>query len=190
MPVSYAPEPLVHDTVGYHTLFLAGSIEMGLAQDWQKDACRILGEAFQIYNPRRKDWDNKWNHDSAELYRQITWEQERIMSSDIVLFYFDPETKSPVTLLELGQCLEVDDKSIIVVCPDGFWKKTNVVLTCERYGVPVSNYLDKTLNDLFMVGMNRLITNTNRLNRLKDEYYNNQLVIEGRANFEQKSQLS
>ena len=187
MPVTYAPGPLIYDTMGHYTLFLAGSIEMGLAEDWQEDACRILGEAFQIYNPRRKDWNNNWGDNSPELYRQIVWEQERIMSSDIVLFYFDPKTKSPVTLLELGQCLVVPNKKIVVVCPDGFWKKANVVITCEKYGVPVSNDLDSSLNDLFMIGMNKLISEANRLNKLRDDYYNNGLVKERRIAIEQKS---
>jgi len=52
--------------------------------------------------------------------------------------YFDPNTKSPITLLELGLFTVVDrvvKQKIIVCCPTGFWRKGNVDVVCRRYGI-------------------------------------------------------
>lgn len=190
MPVSYAPEPLPFNVVNYFSLFLAGSIEMGLAENWQEKACEKLRDMFQIYNPRRIDWNVDWDNDSPELYQQITWEQERMLDADFVMFYFDPKTKSPVTLLELGQCLEREAKKLIVVCPDGFWKKSNVVITCNRYGIAVDSDLDDALEFLEIVGANKLMVDANKINKTEVDYRGNQLVNKMRAEYEQKSQLS
>jgi hypothetical protein len=40
---------------------------------------------------------------------------------------------SPVTLLEMG--LHARSKKLVVCCPDGFWRKGNVDIVCERYGI-------------------------------------------------------
>lgn len=47
--------------------------------------------------------------------------------------YFDPKTKSPISLLELG--LFARTGKLIVVCPKGFWRKGNVDIVCKRYEV-------------------------------------------------------
>ena len=42
-------------------LFLAGSIEQGVADDWQTRVIRALETTtVTIYNPRRPDWDASW----------------------------------------------------------------------------------------------------------------------------------
>ena len=43
------------------TIFLAGSIEMGTAENWQEKAERLLeNHSGTILNPRRDDWDSSW----------------------------------------------------------------------------------------------------------------------------------
>lgn len=55
--------------------------------------------------------------------------------ADIIFLYFSPETKSPISLNELG--LHADSGKLIVCCPDGFWRKGNVEITCARHGIPL-----------------------------------------------------
>jgi hypothetical protein len=55
--------------------------------------------------------------------------------------YFDPNTKSPISLLELG--LFASSKKLIVCCPDGFWRKGNVRIVCELYNIPLFNDYDQ-----------------------------------------------
>ena len=60
--------------------------------------------------------------------------------------YFDPNTKSPISLLELG--LFAHSKKLIVCCPEGFWRKGNVDIVCDKYGIPNYDSLEKLLNYL------------------------------------------
>lgn len=122
------------------SIFLAGSIEMGSAEDWQKV---LISEILQmnknitIYNPRRDDWDSSWVQEQAnpQFNHQVNWELNSLDVSDIIFMYFSPETKSPISLLELG--LNAANKKMIVCCPDGFWRKGNVDVVCSRMGIPL-----------------------------------------------------
>ena len=61
-----------------------------------------------------------------------------------IVIYFDKDTKSPITLLELG--LYANSKKICVCCPDGFWRKGNVEIVCNKYGVLMVDTIDKLVN--------------------------------------------
>jgi nucleoside 2-deoxyribosyltransferase len=118
-------------------VFLAGSIEQGSAQDWQAElgaACEDLGVVF--LNPRRDSWDSTWEQrsDNPQFRAQVEWELDGLDRASLIIFYFAPNTRSPVTLLELG--LHAASGKVVVCCPDGFWRKGNIDITCERYGVP------------------------------------------------------
>lgn len=121
------------------SFFLAGSIEMGTASKWQDQVTQELQGAFPhtgvILNPRRDDWDPTWDQDASnpEFRQQVGWELEGQERCDIIGMYFDPATKSPITLLELG--LFAGSGKLIVCCPEGFWRRGNVDIVCTRYGV-------------------------------------------------------
>jgi hypothetical protein len=65
---------------------------------------------------------------------------------DIIFMYFDPGTKSPISLLELG--LHASSGKMIVVCPDGFWRKGNVEIVCTRFNIPLFNTLEDGMGSL------------------------------------------
>lgn len=128
-------------------IFTAGSIEMGKAEKWQDKLVRLFEYSDHVLflNPRRDDWDSSWIQDptpGTKFHEQVSWELDHIELSDIVVFYFDPKTQSPITLLELGHCLGAD-KTVIVCCPDGYFRKGNVVITCKRHGIEVLNTIDE-----------------------------------------------
>lgn len=58
--------------------------------------------------------------------------------------YFDPSTKSPISLLELG-ILTANPEKVLVCCPEGFWRKGNVDVVCQRYGIQMINTKDEFL---------------------------------------------
>lgn len=119
-------------------VFLAGSIEQDTAVRWQDAICEELTSyKGVILNPRRDMWDASWKQDmqNKEFYRQVNWELRGLKYADIVAFYFDPTTKSPITMLELGLCATNHKQKKVVCCPEGFWRKGNVDITCEFYGV-------------------------------------------------------
>ena len=124
-------------------VFLAGSIEMGKAEDWQSQVGKFFEErSYGVFNPRRKDWDSSWKqeYENPQFYQQVNWELDALERCDIILLYFCPETMSPISLLELG--LHAGHKDLYVVCPDGFWRKGNVDIVCNRYDIPVFDNLD------------------------------------------------
>lgn len=134
-----APNPLQD---GF-SVFLAGSIEMGVADNWQARVERGLArQDIIIYNPRRDDWDASWvqSIDNPMFREQVEWELSALERADVVAMYFDPTTKSPISLLELG--LFAQTGKMIVCCPDGFWRKGNVDIVCRRYEVVQADSLD------------------------------------------------
>lgn len=45
-------------------------------------------------------------------------------------------------MLELGICMRVPEKAI-VVCPEGYWKRGNVQIVCEKFGVELLDNVDQ-----------------------------------------------
>ena len=131
-------------------VFLAGSIDMGSAVDWQTEVVKHLQqEDVIILNPRRDDWDSSWVQDisNPQFNEQVNWELNNIEGADLVLFYFAPGSLSPVTLLELGLVLGLGYIEVRVCCPRGYWRRGNVEITCAMYGVDIYESLEDMLND-------------------------------------------
>ena len=123
-------------------VFLAGSIEDGKAELWQDKAVDYLyNYRCIVCNPRKDDW----NPNATEEAKQIKWEQECLSVSEIILFYFDPNTISPITLLELGMAIG-QKKKIVVVCKSEYFRYTNVLETLKFHGYdPPFDTLEKGL---------------------------------------------
>jgi hypothetical protein len=127
-------------------VFLAGSIEMGQAEDWQSIASKYLDdEKVCVLNPRRDSWDASWeqNLSNKPFVDQVQWEIKGIKEAALVLFYFVPHTKSPITIGEFYYSL--GRKNMIVCCPEGFWRKGNIDIMCIDNQVEVSPSLDDML---------------------------------------------
>ena len=138
-----APENISKRDINKKSVFLAGSIEMGKAIDWQTE----LGEFFHkqgwdVFNPRRDDWNSTWKqeYDNPQFYQQVSWELNALEKSDLIVMYFDPNTLSPISLLELG--LFANSGKLRVICQGGFWRKGNVEVVCDKYGIPLYDNID------------------------------------------------
>jgi hypothetical protein len=132
------PTPLPAD-IRLPSVFLAGSIEMGLAEPWQQVLEQALaGEDVVVLNPRRDEWDASWVQSIAnpQFREQVEWELAAQERADLIAMYFAPDTRAPVTLLELG--LAARSGKAVVCCPDGFWRKGNVEVVCARFGIPLA----------------------------------------------------
>lgn len=130
------------------SVFLGGSIDMGSAIDWQTQVIEALKDyPVDIYNPRRPDWDSSWKQEKndPQFREQVLWELNAQQEADIRCYFFDPKGQAPITLLELG--LHAND-NIVVCCPTGFWRKGNVDLVCEYYGIPQVNSLQEMIEYL------------------------------------------
>jgi len=136
-------------TQGMTKIFLAGSIEMGAAENWQVKVRNSLKDKnVMLFNPRRDDWDSTWIQSikNQQFNEQVTWELTSLELADIILMYFDPQTKSPISLLELG--IHAQSGKMIVCCPDGFWRKGNVDIVCDRYKIKNFNSLDMLIYEV------------------------------------------
>lgn len=125
------------------TIFLAGSIEMGKAENWQTRVTKMLENTdWTVLNPRRDDWDSSWEQKitNDKFREQVEWELQALEDASHVLMYFDPNTMSPISLLELG--LFAPTGKLIVCCPEGFWRKGNVDIVCKRFDIPMINSLE------------------------------------------------
>jgi len=125
------------------SIFLAGSIEMGKAWNWQQYVEDTLAdEDIVLFNPRRDDWDSSWEQtiENENFVEQVTWELDALSAADIILMYFDPNTISPISLLELGRFSATGQ--MMVVCPEDYFRRGNVEIFCKRYGVWFSDSLD------------------------------------------------
>lgn len=124
-------------------VFLAGSIEMGKAVDWQTALTKELEDLpVTILNPRRSDWNGGWEQDitNPQFKEQVDWEMDHLTKADVIALYFQPDTMSPISLLELGMhaadaSSDGSGKKLVVCCPKGFWRRGNVQIVCHRYGV-------------------------------------------------------
>jgi hypothetical protein len=140
-----APYP-VSNPLHKPVLFLAGSIEQDTADRWQERVVnKLVDTDWVILNPRRDSWDSTWTDDSAEFKEQVNWELDGLEIADRILVYFDPSTKAPISLLELGLFA---DLRVRVVCPTGYWRKGNVDIVCQRYDLKQFDTLDDAVDDL------------------------------------------
>lgn len=136
-------------------VFLAGSIAMGKAADWQSEAALALSQ-YTVLNPRRDNWDSTWEqsiHD-ARFRQQVEWELEGLASASLTLFYFAPDTFAPISLFELG--LQAGrSQPAIVCCPPNFYRRGNVEIVCTRYSNILA--LVDSLEELISVAKERLL---------------------------------
>jgi hypothetical protein len=130
-----APESL--NKIGNRkSVFLAGSIEMGVAEDWQSAIEQLLiKEDIAIINPRREGWDASWEQkiSNVKFRNQVVWELDGLEKCDVVAMYFDENTKSPISILEFG--LFARSGKMIVCCPAEFYRAANIDIVCTKYGV-------------------------------------------------------
>lgn len=131
------------------SVFLAGSIEMGTAYNWQEEVTSMLAQHAEavdtnitIYNPRRADWDSSWvqDKDNPQFREQVEWELAALDQADLIIMFLVAGTISPISLLELGL---FKDRNLVVYCAEGFARRGNVEIVCERFDIPCySNSVD------------------------------------------------
>lgn len=134
---------------GARSVFLAGSIELGAAAPRQHAVEVAMADRdVWLLNPRRDAWDSSWEQDisNPRFREQVEWELDAQERATVIAMHFDPATRSPITLLELG--LFARSERLIVSCPAGFWRRGNVQVVCARYGIPLEDSLDALLERL------------------------------------------
>jgi Nucleoside 2-deoxyribosyltransferase like len=143
-----SPESILETDKSKKSIFLAGSIEMDKAVNWQKKCEELLSEKFILFNPRRDSWDASWEQsiDNPQFKEQVEWELNALEKADVIIMFFATNTKSPISLLELG--LFAHSGKLKVVVEEEFWRKGNIDIVCERYNIQQFNNLEELVIDL------------------------------------------
>ena len=117
------------------SVFLAGTIDNDNSLNWQDkviiELINLGVKKLNIYNPRRKHWIP--NPSKEDIEYQIKWEQEHLDKADVIAMVLLDDSKSPISLLEMG--LYAKSKKLVVFCTPKFYRWDNVHLTCEKYHI-------------------------------------------------------
>src|SRR5262249_62280680 len=100
------------------SVILTGPIEMGRPERWHDRVEAALADLdVVLLNPRRDDWDDSWQQTIRDdrFREQVEWELAAQEQATLVAMYFAPDTRAPVTLLEVG--LLAQSRKLIVSCP-------------------------------------------------------------------------
>lgn len=152
MATVFKPPTALNLPNGTRSVFLAGSIELGAAGPWQTAVeTALAAHDVALLNPRRDAWDASWVQDisNPQFREQVEWELDALERATHIAMHFEPATRSPITLLELG--LFARSGRMIVSCPEGFWRRGNIQVVCARYGVPLVSSLDALIARLLTV---------------------------------------
>ncbi len=116
--------------------------------NWQRDCESALSEHYIIFNPRRDEWNNSWEQSihNAPFKEQVLWELNALEKADIIILFFADNTKSPISLLELG--LFAHSKKIKLVVEENFWRKGNIDIVCKKYGIEQFESLENLFHNL------------------------------------------
>lgn len=131
------------------TIFLAGTIEMGAGIKWHRQVAEQIYHVLsakikdntkmpelEFYNPRRtKDFTPEME------IPQIKWEQERLARADYIFMYIQPNSKSPISLLEFGEFIK--SGKLYVYCEPTFYRYHNLALTAA-FNNQADHILDTT----------------------------------------------
>ena len=144
--MEFKPKDQLIETFDNLKIFLAGTIDNGASVDWQtKTVNHIherLGNDVHIYNPRNSDWNPELLPELSvpEFRKQVQWEYRGLCLADEIIMCFLPNSKSPITLMELGWF--ASSGKISVICPKDFYRKGNVDFICEVEGIPQYNTIE------------------------------------------------
>lgn len=146
-----APSPVSDVHSNLKSVFLAG-VTSG-SHDWRAALTSALADLpIVILNPLRPDWDSSWIEDvsCAPYKKQVEWELQSQEKATVVAVYFGAETDAPISLLELG--LHAKERKAIVYVENGYRKRGNVQIVCERYEVQFTTEIGA-----FQAGIRKLL---------------------------------
>lgn len=129
------------------SIFLAGTTVKTTGPNWRETLISDLSQyPVTIIDPYQPKWDSTWREDMSDsrFREQVEWELHMQDCANIVAILFHPESQAPISLLELGLCARGgEQKTVVVGCPEGFWKRGNVQVVCQRFGIPLLDSEDE-----------------------------------------------
>jgi hypothetical protein len=129
------------------SIILYGNMQKGASTNWRTQLATSLSSLpIAILDPTRDDWDSNWVElpTDKKFREQVEWEMDYAKVADVILFLFAKGTDAPVSLLELGLYAadEATRKKVVVCCLEGYSKRGNVLMVCERYKIALLESVD------------------------------------------------
>ncbi len=129
------------------SIFLAGSMAIGDRMNWRTRAINTFEKRYHLFDPTNV---HHADLNDSEMSKHIKWEWEALKHSDAILFNFNAESKSPISLLELG--MYIRSEKIVVVCPKEFYQSHYIETLCSEEQVPLFQSIEEVLNrDIFQL---------------------------------------
>ena len=82
--------------------------------------------------------------ENPQFYQQVNWELDALEKADFIILNLLPNSKSPISLLELG--LFAKSEKLLVCCPKEFYRSGNIQIVCDKYNIPLFTDIDELLN--------------------------------------------
>ena len=140
------------------SVFLAGTIDDGSSKNWQNEVISEINSNISlpyltIYNPRRDNWGE--NVTEEEQMKQIDWEQKYLKESDLIIMVLLDNSKSPISLMELGQYS--NSGKLVVCCTEKFYRYHNVKWMCNNRDIILINTNDiKEIAKIILVAVGQI----------------------------------
>lgn len=131
-----APQNFVEN--GKFSVFLAGTIDSGNSEDCQREIIENLQDNLDIniFNPRRSEWPSDSDHN--EIEKQIIWELDLLERADLIIFNILPNSKSPISLMEIGLFARSPHK-VGIFCENNFYRYDNVKCVANKFHLNLYN---------------------------------------------------
>ncbi len=124
-------------------VFLAGSMCIDKEDNWRKNVIKNYANDFDFIDPTNEN--HNLLNDSL-MKKHINWELEGLELSDIIFMNLLPESKSPISMVELG--LYARSNKLIICCPENFYQYRYINALAKKYNVTLFSELDKGIQYL------------------------------------------
>ncbi|KAK4466865.1 hypothetical protein QBC42DRAFT_258200 [Cladorrhinum samala] len=124
---------------GKKSIFLAGTTTPTDGPDWRDILISAISHLpVTVFEPTRSDWDSTWEEDikCPKFREQVEWELDMQERSDVVVIYFGPNTKAPISLLELG--LVARSGKAIIGYHKQYEKRGNLQVVALKFGIKIA----------------------------------------------------
>uniref|UniRef100_L7J460 Uncharacterized protein n=1 Tax=Pyricularia oryzae (strain P131) TaxID=1143193 RepID=L7J460_PYRO1 len=139
------------EVFGYQRIvYLAGSTTGSGTADWREALVGSLAHLPVTWvDPSRPEWDESWREDyDHEPFREhVKWELDMKRRADLVVVHLAASSRPSDGLLELGEMAGAR-RRCKVVCENGYQKRGDVVMLCQRHEIAVFGSVGELARDL------------------------------------------
>ncbi|QBZ65005.1 hypothetical protein PoMZ_06708 [Pyricularia oryzae] len=139
------------EVFGYQRIvYLAGSTPGSGSADWREALVGSLAHLPVTWvDPSRPEWDESWREDyDHEPFREhVKWELDMKRRADLVVVHLAASSRPSDGLLELGEMAGAR-RRCKVVCENGYQKRGDVVMLCQRHEIAVFGSVGELARDL------------------------------------------